>query len=852
MGTPKISIVIPAYNAADTLPACLEALANQTVPHHDYEVIIVDDGSTDNTAEVVQELIQHQFTADCRLQIADSEQNLQSPISNTQHSTRNRSLTVSDQRSAVRLRLIRQPHQGQSAARNAGAKEAHGDLLLFLDADCIPAADWIERLVARLEVEGIVGVGGVIRTCQQGLLPQYVQLEYDERYARIAQHAYIDFISSATAGYERNTFLRVGGFDVTMREAEDTELSFRMVAGGHKLVFEPQAVVQHRHPESILDYLRRKFNYGYWRAKLYLRHPNKIAVDSRTPSSQILQILLVPLIGMSLLGSLVWPSMWWMVLLLIGFFLATDLQLLKRSWQVNARLGLLAPLLLFTSANAATAGLILGLAHTVLREREKAAVRAPRSPRAEGPLVARPRLPLQIAERRIVLIAVDLMLVNAAVLISLWLWALREPEPFTLKYVLAGIYWFPALSLLWFLVAWSNDFYAQRIAVNAERSRRTLLRTTGLMWLVYLAIYFASPRDALPRLFVLYFGVISFLLLALWRWSYAVLLGQPAFRQPAVIVGAGWAGRTIAHAIREHLSTAYHIIGYIDDDPEKQHRSIDGLEVLGTHELLPDLIDQGVAEVIVAITHNISGDLFQFLMDCQEKGIRITPMVALYEEITGRVPVEHIGDDWRIALPLGHAATGSLFPLLKRAFDLAVASVGLLIFGAMLPFLYLAIKLDSPGPLFYTQARVGKGGKPFQLIKLRTMIPNAEENGAVWATENDPRVTRVGRFLRKTRLDELPQFVNVLRGEMSIVGPRPERPEFVEQLIKQIPFYRARHSVKPGMAGWALIHYGYGSSVEDALIKLQYDLYYIKHQSIFLDIAILLRTIGQMLKFEGR
>jgi len=132
------------------------------------------------------------------------------------------------------------------------------------------------------------------------------------------------------------------------------------------------------------------------------------------------------------------------------------------------------------------------------------------------------------------------------------------------------------------------------------------------------------------------------------------------------------------------------------------------------------------------------------------------------------------------------------------------------------------------------------------------MVPDAEEDGAVWARENDPRVTRIGRVLRKTRLDELPQFINVLRGEMSAVGPRPERPEFVEQLAEQIPFYRARHSVKPGLAGWALIHYGYGSSVEDALIKLQYDLYYIKHQSIFLDIVILLRSISQMLKFSGR
>jgi len=185
--------------------------------------------------------------------------------------------------------------------------------------------------------------------------------------------------------------------------------------------------------------------------------------------------------------------------------------------------------------------------------------------------------------------------------------------------------------------------------------------------------------------------------------------------------------------------------------------------------------------------------------------------------------------------------------------DILVASVGLIILAFLFPVLALALYLDSSGPIFYIQERVGKGGRVFNLVKFRSMVPNAEVNGgAVWAEENDPRATRVGRFLRRTMLDELPQFINVLRGEMSIVGPRPERPLFADQLAEEIPFYRARHAAKPGMAGWALINYGYSSSVGDALVKLGYDLYYIKHQSIWLDVMILLKTLGAMVALRGR
>ena len=464
------------------------------------------------------------------------------------------------------------------------------------------------------------------------------------------------------------------------------------------------------------------------------------------------------------------------------------------------------------------------------------------------------RWPLQISERRTLLVVGDLLLVNGAVLLALRIWTLRDPRlRFSLEFILSQTRWFVILTALWLFLASLNNFYNLHVADYLHLSGAALVRTTALVLLIYLGIYFASPRHALPRLFILYFGVASFSLVGLWRAGYVLLLSRAPFQRRALIVGAGWAGRTIARAL-QNLGPGYHLVGFVDDDPAKQGQLIENLPVLGTRRDLATLVrTNSVAEVILAITQDVDGELLQILMDCQEQGGAITPMTTLYEELTGRVPVEHIGDAWYIALPLNHAATGGFYPLFKRIMDIGVATVGLILFGLLFPFIALAIVLDSSGPVFYTQERVGKGGRAYRVIKLRTMISDAEEGGeAVWAKEDDPRVTRVGRFLRKVRMDELPQFINVLRGEMGVVGPRPERPEFVAELERQLPFYRMRHAVKPGMAGWAMLYQDYAGSVEDALVRLQYDLYYIKHQSLFLDFAILLQALGAIFSFKGR
>jgi lipopolysaccharide/colanic/teichoic acid biosynthesis glycosyltransferase len=193
-----------------------------------------------------------------------------------------------------------------------------------------------------------------------------------------------------------------------------------------------------------------------------------------------------------------------------------------------------------------------------------------------------------------------------------------------------------------------------------------------------------------------------------------------------------------------------------------------------------------------------------------------------------------------------------LYPFFKRTFDIVCSVVGLTAFAFMLPVIALVLRLDSPGSIFYTQERLGRNGCIFRVIKLRSMVQNAEaKTGAVFSKRGDPRVTRVGKFLRKTRLDEAPQLINVLRGDMSMIGPRPERPEHVQRLTQKIPFYRTRFIVRPGLTGWAQVRYNYGSTDEDALIKLQYDLYYIRHHSLLLDLNIMLRTVGKVLSMSG-
>lgn len=485
------------------------------------------------------------------------------------------------------------------------------------------------------------------------------------------------------------------------------------------------------------------------------------------------------------------------------------------------------------------------------------------------PRVALPSIGLGMSERKLLLAIFDVGLLIAALVIAVrartdWL---ESPNAF-----LALWRWWVTLGVVWWLVAQLLEAYELARAASAPHSMLSAMGAAALTSVVYQMIPFLTPPLA-SRGQSVFFALLAVAFVGVWRGIYAVLFVQPNFEVRGLVLGAGVSGQALVDALSHaplpvspeienkrnpYRGTGYDIIGFVDDDEAKLAAgSVAGIPVLGPCTDLPSLAKQmAVDEVVLAITHRhaMSDCAFDALLTCREQGIHVTTMPALYERLLGRVPVYHIGRNLTAVLPADDGGPMErVYWLAKRWGDTVLAAIGVLPLGLLIPLVALANAIFSPGPLFYRQTRVGKAGRLFDVIKFRTMRPDAEKGtGAVWATSNDSRVTPVGRFLRKARLDELPQLLNVLRGEMSIIGPRPERPEFIARLAGQIPFYRARHAVRPGLTGWAQVRYGYGSSVEDSRVKLEYDLYYVRHASFYLDALITLKTVGVMLRLQGK
>ncbi len=539
----RYTVIVPVYNGAATIVRCLDALARQSVLPDHYEIIVVDDGSKDQTSLVVRGWIGKQ--------------------------------------PELHIRLLQQPNGGPGAARNSGAQAANAPLLLFTDADCAPSPTWIESISAPFADESVTGSKGTYRTEQRELAPHFVQAEYEDRYDRMVGRERIDFIDTYSAAYRRDVFLENGGFDPALFICEDQEFSFRLAQKGYRLVFTPDAAVTHLHDDSLLEYFRRKYSIGYWKALLTRWHPDRMVQDSHTPQVLKLQIVLVgALLGavMLALAGLLWPIfnwMWWGVATVMLVFLATGLPFLHKLGQRSAALAFFGVPMLFTRALALGCGYLVG------------------------------------------------------------------------------------------------------------------------------TIHFASS--------------------------------QPNTRQSLI---PGWK--------------------------------------------------------------------------------RVT----------------------------------------KRMIDVIGAVVGLLVSIPLVAVAALAIKLDSPGPVFYRQVRIGEHGKPFRILKLRSMVVNAEAQldqlvdlstlpEPVYKIKDDPRITRVGRVLRRTSLDEAPQFVNVLLGEMSLVGPRPEEERIVALYQDH---HRKRLAIKPGMTGPMQINGRGDLSLSDRL-KLELD--YIENYSLRRDLEIILHTFPTLWHGHG-
>lgn len=457
---------------------------------------------------------------------------------------------------------------------------------------------------------------------------------------------------------------------------------------------------------------------------------------------------------------------------------------------------------------------------------------------------------LQLSERRLLMMFGDALMILLSVLIALLIWAYVGKIAFDSSFIFPNSIWFFVFLSLWFLLANANGYYEFVVAADRSVSLQRLSLITLQIIIIYMVVFFFSARDALPRLFVLYFGIAAFVLLLLWRVLNPALIGWASTPRRVLVLGTGWAAETIIETLKNHAANAYTIVGVISEKQET--KTIAGMPILGSGEDLLAIIEREAVSEIIVTSLELQGEIFQAVMDAYEMGIVISPMPLLYERLMERVPVEHVGNNWALVLPLNSSAFHP-YPFLKRLLDILIACIGLSLFSLLLPFIALFIYLDSKGSIFYSQDRVGMNGRHFTIYKLRSMKTDAEaETGAVFAQANDSRITRVGKFLRKTRLDEVPQLWNVLKGEMSMIGPRPERPEHVSRLQEKIPFYRSRHIIPPGLTGWAQVRYHYGANDEDALIKLQYDLYYIRHQSLLLDFGILLRTVGKVLRMSGQ
>ncbi len=436
-----------------------------------------------------------------------------------------------------------------------------------------------------------------------------------------------------------------------------------------------------------------------------------------------------------------------------------------------------------------------------------------------------------------------------ALAIAIYWWGQIDWLNFSMEFLVERIPpWFFLMPLIWLIL--NVEMYDIRRAGRRSETIKGVAAAAAVSLFLYVFVFFLSQRD-LPRRGVITFIVFASLLMIAWRFLYISVFTAPEFLRRVVIVGAGRAGSTLARVIKEIWPPPFYVVGLIDDDPDKMNSSIEGFPVLGgCQELLSTIEKHRVSDLIFAISGEMSPDMFQALLQAEEEGIEVTTMPSIYEELMGRVPIFLLQSDWILRSFVDQAHANGFYEMVKRLEDVVGGLVGILLLGLSFPFIGVAIMLESGGPVIYTQTRLGKNGREYTIIKFRTMREAFDEDGKPLPDEK--RITRVGRILRKSRLDELPQFINVLRGEMSLVGPRAERSELVNELQNKVPFYRARLLVKPGISGWAQVNFGYATTVEDTAVKLEHDLYYIKHRNILLDFVILLRTFGTVIGFKGQ
>ena len=444
--------------------------------------------------------------------------------------------------------------------------------------------------------------------------------------------------------------------------------------------------------------------------------------------------------------------------------------------------------------------------------------------------------------RTLVLLLCETLLVSGTFLLATA--CLMGPDTYIALVYENGFLKIAGITVLTLLLSYYFDLYEpQRISGRWEIYFRLLLLLSVLSFLLAALVYFFPDLDIGPNVLVAGASILV-IALVIWRWVYAWTINLSVFRERVYVLGGGERARKVVETLRTRRDAGMEVVtGNVEpatggdlDHFAAELRSFCKPKVQ-------------IERVIVAMEDRRKSMPVRELLDLRLRGVVIEEAGAVMERLLGKLPLDGLNPS-SLIFTEGFNVKASQ-QILRRLVSITVSFIGLAICLPFIPFIILAVRLSSPGSIFFRQTRVGLRGRPFSVIKFRTMRQDAEAQGAVWASRNDPRVTPLGRFMRKTRIDEIPQLWNVLRGEMGFVGPRPERPEFVQWLSNEIPFYELRHMIRPGITGWAQVRYQYGASLEETKQKLEYDLYYIKHLSLGLDLLIMFETIKTIVLRRG-
>jgi exopolysaccharide biosynthesis polyprenyl glycosylphosphotransferase len=394
--------------------------------------------------------------------------------------------------------------------------------------------------------------------------------------------------------------------------------------------------------------------------------------------------------------------------------------------------------------------------------------------------------------------------------------------------------------------------YNLQVASSQFQVVKSIILTTSTTVLVYLLTPIYTPILPTNRIQILIFFISIFVALFSWRMIYVRFFASNRFSKKVILICDNDQVKELVKGL-ESADPHYKILGFLNSDSSNETK-LNNVKNIDITNLEKFVKENSISEIVIASqkTDGISITLYNQLIHLLENGYIIREYTQVYESITYRIPVQYVSRDFYRYFPFSRSNQNHFYMLFVRLLEIITAIIGLAFGFILIPIVILGNIIGNRGKLFYTQERVGKNGKVFNIVKFRTMIKDAENEGAVFATINDSRITPFGKILRKSRIDEFPQFYNILKGDMAVIGPRPERPVFVDEIAAVMPFYETRHVIKPGLTGWAQVNYSYGETIDDSLIKLQYDLYYIKHRSLFLDFNIMFKTLSTILFYRGQ